>query len=336
MATYYFKPVRRFYDEFDIATSARAAAFGGKRINLCLDLNVAARFNQAGSDQAKLKDLGLLELAAVLANPGIILNPGLAFREMEERLVEKDWRAFNEYLTTFAPEYDDTPDATWDPTGSPMKSFWDLPETAQAVHLPYYISQLLLISWRKTDGTPLRRLEGYLSDMRRYLGQFQPLEARIAQFVFYDRERAHNGDWKAFCGEIRTNFSKPAGSPRTLLKAALNQMLDTYLLRAAQSMHYREKLEADFWIATQDAGLANFAATFCYDEEHLSPSGQFSVFERLVPFPEMETEQYWIEAENLFDAYSTKENWQISDEELESLAKETEVRLLKEMGRTET
>ncbi|MCA1867775.1 hypothetical protein HW571_19030 [Agrobacterium genomosp. 3] len=222
-----------------------------------------------------MKDLGLLELAEILANPGIILNPGLAFREMEERFLENDWRAFNEYLATFAPEYQDTPDATWKPSGSPMTSFWDLPEAAQRVHLPNYISQLMLISWRKTDLAPLSQLEGYLSEMLRRLGQFQPLEARIAQFVFYDRKRAPNEDWKAFCGEIRANFSKSAGSERTLLKAALNQMLDTYLLRAAQSMHYGQALEADFWIATQDKGLANFAETFFYDEEFLSPSRLF-------------------------------------------------------------
>jgi PAS domain S-box-containing protein len=141
--------------------------------------------------------------------------------------------------------------------------------------VPNYISQLMLISWRKTDLAPLSQLEGYLSEMLRRLGQFQPLEARIAQFVFYDRKRAPNEDWKAFCGEIRANFSKSAGSERTLLKAALNQMLDTYLLRAAQSMHYGQALEADFWIATQDKGLANFAETFFYDEEFLSPSRLF-------------------------------------------------------------
>ncbi|SCX22724.1 hypothetical protein DSM25558_3204 [Agrobacterium sp. DSM 25558] len=279
----------------------------------------------------KLKDLGLFDLAEVLANPGIILNPGLAFREMEERFVENDWRAFSEYLTTFAPEYQDTPDATWDPSGSPMKNFWDLPKTAQAVHLPSYISQLLLISWRKTDAAPLRQLEGYLSDVLRYLGQFQPLEARIAQFLFYDRMRARNEDWKAFCGEIRTNFSKPAGSKRTLLKAALNQMLDTYLLRAAQSMHYGQKQEADFWIATQDTGLAYFAKTFFYDEAHLSPSGLFSTFERLMPFAEMTTEQYWLDAEALFDNFSEAPKWQISDEELASLAKEIEAKLLERL-----
>jgi len=328
VGTYYFKPVRRWHDVTDIAASAKAAASKGRRINLCLDLNVAARFHQAGTDQTKLKDLGLLELAEILANPGIILNPGLAFREMEERFVENDWRAFNEYLATFAPEYQDTPDATWKPSGSPMSSFWDLPEGAQRVHLPYYISQLMLISWRKTDLAPLSQLEGYLSEMLRRLGQFQPLEARIAQFVFYDRKRARNEDWKAFCGEIRANFSKSAGSERTLLKTALNQMLDTYLLRAAQSMHYGQALEADFWIATQDNGLANFAETFFYDEEFLSPSRLFSAFQRVSPFAEMTAEEYWLEAETLFDNYSEAPKRQISDEDLASLAEEIEANLL--------
>ncbi len=54
-------------------------------------------------------------------------------------------------------------------------------------------------------------------------------------------KRARKEDWKAFSGEIRMNFSKSVGSERTLLKAALSQILDTYLLRAAQSMHFSRR-----------------------------------------------------------------------------------------------
>ncbi len=45
----------------------------------------------------------------------------------------------------------------------------------------------------------------------------------------------------------------------------------------------------------------------------------------------MTAEQYWLDAEALFDNYSEASRWQISDEDLASLAEETEAKLLESL-----
>lgn len=328
MTTYYFQPVRRPESANDFVASTNLSFAAGRLTNLCLDLNVLARIKEAMNNRALLQPYGLIDLASTLANPGIILNPGLAYREMQVGFVEDNRRAFNDYLAEFAPQYHDTPDATWMPAGAEMRSFWDIPKASQAVHLPYYVGQLLLMVARQSsDEAPLRRLESYLLDIQQLLGQFLPIEARIAQFIFYDRARVPLGEWHAFCGEIRKNFTKSMSSPERLRKSALNQMLDTYPLRAARSMHNRNALEGEFWIATQDIGLAYFARSFCYHADHRSPAGLYSAFEPLSPYSEMTTDQYWIEAEAMFDSFAAKSSWQVSDSDLEATALDIEARL---------
>lgn len=312
MANYFLKPVRYPDDNGEFRSSAGSNWAGGRLTNVCFDLNILARISEVLGNPSSAETHDLPELQRELAVPGLILNPGFAYREMDPQKLIGNWEAFERFVSSLSPAYRDTPDATWTPELSwsvgqaddAPRSFWALPEAKREYLIGFYIAQLLLRVGRNALGEPQTMLLAYLNDSYRLSGQFLPLEARIAQFVYFDRSRVPAGAWSKFCRDIRENFTKSASTLPRLQSVVLNQVLDTVLLRSAQVLHYRTSLESDVWIVTQDRGMANFASTFCYSPDHRSSIGLYSAFMTLSPFPEMDTDPYWRETDAMIDHFA--------------------------------
>jgi hypothetical protein len=340
LVNYFLKPVRYPDDHEAFRSNAQSNWRLGRLTNVCLDLNILARIGGALSDPSLDEKHGLRELRQELSLPGLILNPGFAYREMDPQKLDDNREAFEQFLSGLSPAYRDMPDATWSPELSwsfgqaddAPRSFWALPDAKRDYLIGFYIAQLLLRIGRKSLGEPQNQFKSYLEDGYRLTGQFLPLEARIAQFAFFDRSRTPVGAWSKFCGDIRDNFTKSAGTLPKLQWAVLNQVLDTVLLRSAQVLHHRSLLESDVWIVTQDRGLASFANTFCYSPDHRSEAGLYSAFMWLSPFPEMDTDPYWRETDAIIDQFANLPRRTYELPHLESVARQIEVQLKQQLS----
>ncbi len=184
----FLKPVRYPDDNGDFHSNVRSNWEGGRLTNVCFDLNILARISEIFGNPSSAEMHDLPELRQELALPGLILNPGFAYREMDPQKVLGNWEAFEHFVSSLSPAYRNTPDATWTPELSwsvgqaddAPPSFWALPEAKREYLIGFYIAQLLLRVGRKALGEPRTMLLAYLNDSYRLGGQF-----RSAQVLHY-------------------------------------------------------------------------------------------------------------------------------------------------------
>jgi hypothetical protein len=300
------KPVRRDKNIVDFNISNNMIS-NGWCLDILLDLNVITRMEECIFNNKSLDDVGLSSFVNFISSQRVIISPGLAIREVNREYSERAREGYLNFIKKYLPNYIDTPASTWTPESDALNrmNYEEEAESFREALYYFYGAMLLLCVVDKIEKlNPLDKFSLYLEKLAETTGIVGALEARVAQFFFYDRSRLPEGEgvFKTYCREIRENFLKSGSSRKKIKLNAKNYAQDIYLFRAAairQGKEYKDEgARTDMWIASGDVGLMNIGSSFYFDQgEDGKWTGGFMPIDL---FPEMQIDPYWKLTETYF------------------------------------
>lgn len=287
----------RIGDAMPDFSNAQQRILDGWDINLALDLNIITKMEKCVFDKSTLEQVGLTSLVDLLKNDNVVLVPGFAFSEVKTEFAARARGAYEAFALKYLTGYTDALEAILSPNRdiTNTREYFDASHSKRQVFARTYIGMLLLfIVNRRIDLGPNEKFQLYINRLAYCTGEIGVVEARTAQFIFYDRSKVTNAEWSKFCGSIRDNFLKSGGSKKKVRLNSFNQAHDLGLVKNAALVHGHTigGRRIDYWIAAEDAGLVNLCSTFHFNiGKDGFYTGEFVCTDGL--FSELRSDLFW-------------------------------------------
>ena len=276
-------------------------------VNLALDLNVIAKMERCFFEGNTLESEGLVDLVNSLQDGSVVIVPGFALFEVSSEFSARARDGYECFVSKYLPGYVDTPGTTHSPYRdvTQTRRYDDASQAKRVTFSRTYMAMLLLFIVAKQNSLePEQKFSTFINRMAELTGGIGVLEARTAQFVFFDRSRVQVGPWSNFCRSIRSNFLKSGGTSEKVRLNSFNQAHDLSLIKNATSIHGQTEngFRTDYWVAADDEGLINLCRTFRYNiESDGFYNGEFIHINNL--FPELELPGFWEETTKELQRY---------------------------------